>query len=256
MSMTQASAAYFERVAGDWDALRTSYFSEAVLEAGAEDFEGVTRAEFERRRALGEFVLWWGIGLIALPRMELGVEGPPTGTRFAVANLVSRPGFTMYVVALVDQNGLIGYGCDSLQEGQVDVVDDRGVEVLVGVLPALFPAVQVGLQAGHPLGLGGAERRAAVQQGHGERDQADAKPRFHFSVHSLNAIQPELRDEPTLPNLHHCHLHVPAFRIAVHEVEGYARRIRGNQAGQDIGEGARIRVEVRIPEGRGLDVVI
>ena len=33
MSMTQASAAYFERVAGDWDALRTSYFSEAVREA-------------------------------------------------------------------------------------------------------------------------------------------------------------------------------------------------------------------------------
>jgi arsenite methyltransferase len=33
MSMTQASAAYFEHVAGDWDALRTSYFSEAVREA-------------------------------------------------------------------------------------------------------------------------------------------------------------------------------------------------------------------------------
>jgi ribose 1,5-bisphosphokinase len=28
-------------------------------EAGGEDFEGVARAEFERRRALGEFVLWW-----------------------------------------------------------------------------------------------------------------------------------------------------------------------------------------------------
>ena len=33
MSMTQASAAYFERVAGDWDALRASYFSESVREA-------------------------------------------------------------------------------------------------------------------------------------------------------------------------------------------------------------------------------
>ncbi len=33
MSMTQASAAYFERVAGDWDAIRASYFSEAVREA-------------------------------------------------------------------------------------------------------------------------------------------------------------------------------------------------------------------------------
>jgi arsenite methyltransferase len=33
MSMTQASAAYFERVAGDWDALRATYFSESVREA-------------------------------------------------------------------------------------------------------------------------------------------------------------------------------------------------------------------------------
>jgi ribose 1,5-bisphosphokinase len=29
-------------------------------EAGGEDFEGVTEAEFDRRRAQGEFVLWWG----------------------------------------------------------------------------------------------------------------------------------------------------------------------------------------------------
>lgn len=29
-------------------------------EAGGEDFEGVTEAEFDRRRARGEFVLWWG----------------------------------------------------------------------------------------------------------------------------------------------------------------------------------------------------
>lgn len=28
-------------------------------EAGGEDFEGVTPAEFDRRRAKGEFVLWW-----------------------------------------------------------------------------------------------------------------------------------------------------------------------------------------------------
>jgi ribose 1,5-bisphosphokinase len=28
-------------------------------EAGGEDFEGVTPAEFERRRAQGDFVLWW-----------------------------------------------------------------------------------------------------------------------------------------------------------------------------------------------------
>ena len=30
MSMTQASAEYFERVAGEWDSLRTGYFGEAV----------------------------------------------------------------------------------------------------------------------------------------------------------------------------------------------------------------------------------
>ena len=33
MSMTQASAEYFERVAGEWDSLRTGYFGEAVRDA-------------------------------------------------------------------------------------------------------------------------------------------------------------------------------------------------------------------------------
>jgi ubiquinone/menaquinone biosynthesis C-methylase UbiE len=33
MSMTTASSAYFDRVAGEWDTLRTGYFTEAVREA-------------------------------------------------------------------------------------------------------------------------------------------------------------------------------------------------------------------------------
>ncbi len=33
MSMTQASAEYFEKVAGEWDSLRTGYFGEAVRDA-------------------------------------------------------------------------------------------------------------------------------------------------------------------------------------------------------------------------------
>jgi ribose 1,5-bisphosphokinase len=50
-------------------------------EAGGEDFEGVTPAEFERRRALGEFVLWWeahglryGIPRAIVERLDEGTD--------------------------------------------------------------------------------------------------------------------------------------------------------------------------------------
>ena len=33
MSMTKASAGYFEQVAGEWDTLRAGYFGESVREA-------------------------------------------------------------------------------------------------------------------------------------------------------------------------------------------------------------------------------
>jgi ribose 1,5-bisphosphokinase len=50
-------------------------------EAGGEDFEGVTPAEFDRRRAKGEFVLWWdahglryGIPRGVVERLDRGTD--------------------------------------------------------------------------------------------------------------------------------------------------------------------------------------
>jgi ribose 1,5-bisphosphokinase len=50
-------------------------------EAGGEEFEGVTPAEFERRRAMGEFVLWWdahglryGIPRAIVERLDEGTD--------------------------------------------------------------------------------------------------------------------------------------------------------------------------------------
>jgi ribose 1,5-bisphosphokinase len=50
-------------------------------ESGGEDFEGVTPAEFDRRRALGEFVLWWdahglryGIPRAIVERLDEGTD--------------------------------------------------------------------------------------------------------------------------------------------------------------------------------------
>lgn len=50
-------------------------------EAGGEDFEGVTAEEFERRRATGEFVLWWdahglryGIPRAIVERLDDGAD--------------------------------------------------------------------------------------------------------------------------------------------------------------------------------------
>ena len=50
-------------------------------EAGGEDFEGVSRAEFDRRRATGDFVLWWeahglryGIPRAIVERLDAGTD--------------------------------------------------------------------------------------------------------------------------------------------------------------------------------------
>ena len=49
--------------------------------AGGEDFEGVTPAEFDRRRAVGDFVLWWdahglryGIPRAIVERLDEGTD--------------------------------------------------------------------------------------------------------------------------------------------------------------------------------------
>ncbi len=72
MSMTQASAEYFERVAGQWDSLRTGYFWEAVRGRGHR--AGLSAARDGRgRRGFGHGVHGCGAG--ASGREVYAVDG-------------------------------------------------------------------------------------------------------------------------------------------------------------------------------------
>lgn len=75
--------------------------------AGGEDFEGVTEAEFARRRAAGEFALdWVAHGLrYGLPKAQLQGPGPVifNGSRVALpAALAAFPGLRVILVTAPD----------------------------------------------------------------------------------------------------------------------------------------------------------
>jgi len=64
-----------------------------------------------------------GVGLIAIPSLlkDLGRAG--VTSELAVANLVTKPGFTDFAVYLFDQNGLLDYMCQKLTDRQVEYMD-------------------------------------------------------------------------------------------------------------------------------------
>jgi hypothetical protein len=64
-----------------------------------------------------------GVGLIGIPSMlqrgnSLGIQ-----TELAIQNVVPKPGFTDFAIFLYDQNGLIDYVCEKLNEKQVEYID-------------------------------------------------------------------------------------------------------------------------------------
>ncbi len=71
-SMTQAAAGYFERVAGDWDTLRTGYFGEAVRDAA------IARAYLRPEMAvadIGSGTGFMAVGLAPLVAKVYAVDG-------------------------------------------------------------------------------------------------------------------------------------------------------------------------------------
>jgi hypothetical protein len=65
-----------------------------------------------------------GVGAIAVPRLRNYQEDEQSlGTSIALANLVVRPGFTDLVMYIHDQNGLLDYVCEKLNEKQVRYID-------------------------------------------------------------------------------------------------------------------------------------
>jgi len=64
-----------------------------------------------------------GVGLVAIPSLikDLGTTG--ISSEVVIANVVPKPGFTDLVVYVYDQNGLIDYICQKLNEKQVEYID-------------------------------------------------------------------------------------------------------------------------------------
>jgi hypothetical protein len=64
-----------------------------------------------------------GVGLIAVPSLLKSLSGVGLTSELAVANVVPKPGFTDFVIFIYDQNGLVDYACEKLNEKQVEYID-------------------------------------------------------------------------------------------------------------------------------------
>jgi hypothetical protein len=64
-----------------------------------------------------------GVGLIALPSLLRDVNQLGLTSEVAIANVVPKPGFTDFAVFIYDQNGLLDYFCQKLNEKQVEYID-------------------------------------------------------------------------------------------------------------------------------------
>ncbi len=64
-----------------------------------------------------------GIGLIAIPSLLRDLKHTGMTSEIAIANVVPKPGFTDFAIFLYDQNGLIDYICQKLNEKQVEYID-------------------------------------------------------------------------------------------------------------------------------------
>ena len=70
--------------------------------------------------------LYDGVGLIGIPSFMNNMSGGgETGltTELAIANLVPKPGFTDFAIYIYDQNGLLDYVCEKLNEKQVEYIN-------------------------------------------------------------------------------------------------------------------------------------
>jgi len=64
-----------------------------------------------------------GVGLIAIPSVLKDLDGSGLTSEIAIANVVPKPGFTDFAIYFFDQNGLLDYVCQKLNEKQVEYID-------------------------------------------------------------------------------------------------------------------------------------
>jgi hypothetical protein len=94
--------------------------------------EGVAYNLFPEQQAFdwqigkGKGGLESGVGLIGIPSFMNNISGGgETGlaTELAITNLVPKPGFTDFAIYIYDQNGLLDFVCEKLNEKQVEYID-------------------------------------------------------------------------------------------------------------------------------------
>jgi hypothetical protein len=64
-----------------------------------------------------------GVGLVGIPSLLKDRDGTGVTTELAIANLVPKGGFTDFAIYIYDQNGLLDYLCEKLNERQVEYID-------------------------------------------------------------------------------------------------------------------------------------
>jgi hypothetical protein len=64
-----------------------------------------------------------GIGLIAIPSLLKDLDATGVTSEIAIANLVPKPGFTDFAIFIYDQNGLLDFVCEKLNEKQVEYIN-------------------------------------------------------------------------------------------------------------------------------------
>jgi hypothetical protein len=64
-----------------------------------------------------------GVGLIAIPSLLKDLDGVGITSEVAIANIVPKPGFTDFAIYIYDQNGLLDFICQKLNEKQVEYIN-------------------------------------------------------------------------------------------------------------------------------------
>ena len=64
-----------------------------------------------------------GSAVVAVPVLQKAAAAPGLITDLTVVNMVTKPGFTDFAIFVYDQNGLLDYICEKLNEKQVEYLD-------------------------------------------------------------------------------------------------------------------------------------
>ena len=78
---------------------------------------------FNWQLGAGDGGLQSGVAVIGIPSLLKDLKGTGYTTELAIANLVPKPGFTDFAIYIYDQNGLLDFVCEKLNEKQVEYIN-------------------------------------------------------------------------------------------------------------------------------------